>query len=91
MSQFKQRHPEVSTCIGRKIDPRRIHGTQSPIIYERLPAVYGILDENDWNMDEHGMGLGEVSSAFGLTVIQLTHIKWCIFNGIWMVEIGQGI
>lgn len=51
---------------------------QSPIIYERLPAVYGILDENDWNMDEHSMGLGGgvSTSAFGLTVIQLTHIRW---------------
>lgn len=64
LTHFLQRHPEISSCIGKKIDAKRIQGTQPELVgefynlYEQLRKKYGIVDEDIWNMDEHGMGLG---------------------------------
>ena len=60
VSHFIQRHPDVSSCIGKKIDAKRIQGTQPELVaqfynlYEQLQMEYGILDKDIWNMDEHG-------------------------------------
>lgn len=79
ISQFKQRHPEISACIGWKIDTRRIHGTQPELIkefynlYERLRTTHGIVEENIWNIDEHGMGLGLLSNSQVLAKAERRH------------------
>ena len=43
---------------------------QSYNLYKRRRAVYGILDENVWNMDEHGMGLGLLSGFQALARLE---------------------
>ena len=64
LSRFIQRHPEVASKVGRKIDTRRVDNTTSEALetwFTRLRSIqmqYNVLPQNIWNMDESGIALG---------------------------------
>ena len=64
LSRFTQRHPEVASKVGKKIDTRRVDGTTSEALeawFAQLHSIqlqYNILPQNTWNMDESGIALG---------------------------------
>ena len=63
-TRFLQRHPEIHTKIGKKIDALRLNGTTPEILREWFSLLqdvltkYKIKPENRWNMDETGIALG---------------------------------
>jgi 4-hydroxybenzoate polyprenyltransferase len=81
VQKFKQRHPRVTSCIGKKIDAKRIQGTQPDAIrefYDRFEATqinYGVIPENIWNMDEHGIALGICTNSIVLAASGKKHTK----------------
>ena len=66
---FQKRNPKVISCIGKRIDARRIEGTQPEQIqqfynlFDETCTRFNISTENTWNMDEHGIALGVCSNA----------------------------
>jgi hypothetical protein len=66
------RNPQVITCIGVPIDTKRIRCSQpekmKPFFERHLDLLteHHILEEDIWNMDEHGMGLGLCSNSIVL-------------------------
>jgi hypothetical protein len=64
VEKFRQHHPEIAPCIGRRIAAKRIQRTKPDAIqafYDRYEADqidYGVTPANMWNMDEHGIALG---------------------------------
>ena len=69
LPKFIKRNPQVASCIGRRIDAARIDGTQPEQIqrfydlFQRTQARHNILQENTWNMDEHGIALGVCTNS----------------------------
>lgn len=62
--RFLQRHPEIHSKIGRKIEALRIQNT-SPAhldaffeLFRRVQLTNKIPAENIWNMDESGIAIG---------------------------------
>jgi len=66
---FITRNPRVATCIGVPIDTKHIKCSQPEKMkpfFERhlnLLTEHHIPEEDIWNMDEHGMGLGLCSNS----------------------------
>lgn len=64
IQKFTTRNPRIASVIGRKIEAARIQGTTQEAIqefYDRFSQVqseYSILEQDVWNMDEHGIALG---------------------------------
>ncbi|KAI1002939.1 hypothetical protein K3495_g5264 [Podosphaera aphanis] len=72
LSNFIQRKPEVSTCIGRRIEASRIDGTHPDLLSEfhtqfrELQSRYNVEQRNIWNTDEHGIALGVCANSMVL-------------------------
>lgn len=70
MQPFIQRHPSIATLVGKPQETVRIHEATEENVrgwFERLAKFksrYNIQDENIWNFDEHGMGLGVCSDQY---------------------------
>jgi hypothetical protein len=64
VTRFLQRHPEIHTKIGKKIDALRLNGTTPEILcawfslFEGVLTQFKIKPEHIWNMDETGIALG---------------------------------
>ena len=67
--RFLQRHPELRTKIGRKIDSQRVNNTSPDNITRwftdlaSLKASKGIVPHNIYNMDETGIALGVCNNS----------------------------
>jgi hypothetical protein len=66
---FIRRNPRIRSCIGQKIESKRIKCTQPEHLreffqrQEKIRSNYSLLPEDIWNMDEHGLQLGVCSNA----------------------------
>lgn len=64
ISRFIQRHPEIRSKVGRKLQSQRVDCTSPQALatwFEHLQLVqqrYNILPQHAWNMDESGIALG---------------------------------
>ena len=76
MKKFKTRNPKIATCIGKKIDAKRIKATQPKTInefYDQFKAAqieYNITLENIWNIDEHRIELGSCTNSRVLSEVE---------------------
>jgi len=67
--RFLQRHPEIRSKVGKKIQAQRIDCTTPEILeawfrsFEAIRQQYGIQWKNTWNMDETGVALGVCSNG----------------------------
>ncbi|OAQ58123.1 transposase [Pochonia chlamydosporia 170] len=71
MKGFLQRHPEISTRKGKRMDSCRINGASADTIKGffsqlQLPVVRAILPQNSYNMDESGIQEGQGSNGLVL-------------------------
>jgi hypothetical protein len=64
ITNFIKRNSSISSCIGRKIDSKRIQNSQPEQLqkfyeyFHRIQCDYGVELANIWNVDEHGIALG---------------------------------
>ncbi|KAI1000495.1 hypothetical protein K3495_g7702 [Podosphaera aphanis] len=72
LSNFMQRDPEGSTCLGRSIEAARIDGTHPGLLSEfytrfrELQSRSNVKQRNVWNMDEHRIALGVCANSMVL-------------------------
>ena len=73
LQSFIRRNPEIGSRIGKKIEGQRTqHTTEKEILeflahYEAIRSKYSIRLDNEFNMDEQGLGLGICSNQYVLT------------------------
>jgi hypothetical protein len=69
VSRFLERHPHLKAVIGRRIDSVRMNGATKPVLeawfeaYMKIIADLGILEQDTYNMDEHGNSIGTMEST----------------------------
>ena len=69
ISNFIKRNPRTATMIGKPIESSRIRGTQPEqinIFYEDFDTIRthtNVRQEDVWNMDEQGIGLGVCNNS----------------------------
>jgi hypothetical protein len=62
--RFLQRHPDIKSKVGRKIESLRIQNTTPAALedwfqlFQRVQDQYQVKPANIWNMDETGIALG---------------------------------
>jgi Tc5 transposase DNA-binding domain len=58
IGRFMQRHPEIKSKLGRKIDVQLVDNTQPWFTqFKQLQAFHKVTDDNVWNMDESSLCL----------------------------------
>ena len=66
--RFIQRHPEIHSKVGKKIDAKRVKSTTSEVLeswfqeFKTVKERYNIQWKNSYNMDEVGVALGVYSN-----------------------------
>ena len=69
VQNFLKRNPRVATLLGKPIESSRIRGTQPEqinVFYENINSIrtrINVQQEDVWNMDEHGIGLGVCNNS----------------------------
>ena len=69
VARFHKHNPKIGTCVGKRIDTKRIDGTQPEKIqefydlFEKTQKQYNVSHKDVWNMDEHGLAQGISSNA----------------------------
>ena len=69
VQNFLKRNPRVATLLGKPIESSRIRGTQPEqinVFYENFNSIrtrINVQQEDVWNMDEHGIGLGVCNNS----------------------------
>ena len=69
VSRFMNRHPQLQTIIPRPIEAARVEDTSYEALKQYFDAIqsvskeYNVQDENKYNMDESGFGIGTIEAS----------------------------
>lgn len=73
LNSFMKRNPSVNARIGRVIEASRIDGTRPEVLqahfdlFYRVQQEFNVTQANCWNMNEHGIAIGECVNSLVLS------------------------